>query len=280
MSGIVGALLITFVIVMYRCLRRRKLQKMRYYGGKVCYNGLERFLATWKWSRKQFQKILINAFCDLLHGLFKSFAFCAWKESVFAVFLVLIFPHSDWIRTRKTPNTDTFYVVLCRYKNALEHNFLLASECFCQNPFLLSEDTLTRIFRKIFLNGQLWERYGINLKSKHISKIELIRKPKQDWKFKVENFSSSVSNYRRKILNCYRRKSESNEVHESHATPFALFFHPDNNILSFGYLPTYYSHYPIPYMHLKQGMYSESLRAANIWKIKGFISKKYDSKKE
>ena len=27
----------------------------------------------------------------------------AWKVSVFVVFLVRIFPHSDWIRTRKTP---------------------------------------------------------------------------------------------------------------------------------------------------------------------------------
>ena len=31
----------------------------------------------------------------------------AWKVFVFEVFLVLIFSHLDWIRTRKTPNTDT-----------------------------------------------------------------------------------------------------------------------------------------------------------------------------
>ena len=40
----------------------------------------------------------------------------AWKVSTFAVFLVRIFPHSDWIRkirTRRTPNTDTFHAV-CR----------------------------------------------------------------------------------------------------------------------------------------------------------------------
>ena len=35
----------------------------------------------------------------------------AWKVSVFGVFLVCIFPHSDWIRTRKTLNTDTFHAV-------------------------------------------------------------------------------------------------------------------------------------------------------------------------
>lgn len=34
MSGIFGALLITFSIIIYKCVRRRKLQKIRYYGGK------------------------------------------------------------------------------------------------------------------------------------------------------------------------------------------------------------------------------------------------------
>ena len=31
--------------------------------------------------------------------------------SLFGVFLVRIYLHSDWIRTRKTPNTDTFHTV-------------------------------------------------------------------------------------------------------------------------------------------------------------------------
>ena len=35
----------------------------------------------------------------------------AWKVSVFEVILVCIFPHSDWMRTKITPNTDTFYTV-------------------------------------------------------------------------------------------------------------------------------------------------------------------------
>ena len=33
------------------------------------------------------------------------------KVLVFGVILVLIFPHSDWIRTRTTPNTYTFHAV-------------------------------------------------------------------------------------------------------------------------------------------------------------------------
>ena len=36
---------------------------------------------------------------------------CPVEVSIFGVFLVRIFPHSDWIRTSKTPNTDTFYAV-------------------------------------------------------------------------------------------------------------------------------------------------------------------------
>ena len=35
--------------------------------------------------------------------------------SVFGVILVRIFPHSDWIRTRITPNTNTFYPVIFRW---------------------------------------------------------------------------------------------------------------------------------------------------------------------
>ena len=36
----------------------------------------------------------------------------AWKVSVFGIFLVRISPLSNWIRTRKTRNSDTFYTVL------------------------------------------------------------------------------------------------------------------------------------------------------------------------
>ena len=35
----------------------------------------------------------------------------AWKVSVFEVILLCIFSNSDWIRTRITPNTDTFCAV-------------------------------------------------------------------------------------------------------------------------------------------------------------------------
>ena len=38
--------------------------------------------------------------------------YTAWKVSVFGVFLVRFFPHSDWIRTGKILNTDTFHEVL------------------------------------------------------------------------------------------------------------------------------------------------------------------------
>ena len=54
----------------------------------------------------------------------------AWKVSVLGVFLVHIFPHSEWIiqsecgeiRTRKTPNTGTFHAVKAgKHWNKWEH---------------------------------------------------------------------------------------------------------------------------------------------------------------
>lgn len=142
------------------------------------------------------------------------------------------------------------------YMNTLGHDFLLTYECFYQNLFLLSEDTLKKTFRKVLLKAQHW-------------------KLRQDWKLKSENFSSSVSI----ITNFYRRNSKSNDAHEHHATPFALPFHSNRDIFSFGCLPTYFSRYSIPYVHLKQDMNSESLTAAVFLK-KGFISKKYHSRKK
>ena len=39
-----------------------------------------------------------------------------WKVFVFGAFLVRILPHSDWMRTRKNPNTDTFHAVKATLK--------------------------------------------------------------------------------------------------------------------------------------------------------------------
>ena len=50
--------------------------------------------------------------------------------SVFGVFLVLIFPHLDWICTRKTPNRDFFNAV----EPSLEE--VVAMNCFIQKLFL------------------------------------------------------------------------------------------------------------------------------------------------
>ena len=43
--------------------------------------------------------------------LVKLRAITACKVSVFGVILVRLLPHSDWIWTRITLNTDTFYAV-------------------------------------------------------------------------------------------------------------------------------------------------------------------------
>ena len=64
-----------------------------------------------------------------------------WKVSLFRVFLISIFPHSDWVRrdcgvslhsqskcgkilTRKTPNTDTFHAVKNRGKHGINMSLL------------------------------------------------------------------------------------------------------------------------------------------------------------
>ena len=70
----------------------------------------------------------------------------AWKVSVFGVFLVRIFLHSDWIRrysvslrirsecaktrTRKTPNTDTFHAVY-----QMNFGYIVFSEQLLYLPF-------------------------------------------------------------------------------------------------------------------------------------------------
>ena len=49
----------------------------------------------WKWKNLVQSGLLITA----------------WKVSIFAVLVLRISPHSDWISNRKTPNTDTFLAV-------------------------------------------------------------------------------------------------------------------------------------------------------------------------
>ena len=50
------------------------------------------------------KRFLLTSWWKLMVALINT----AWKVSVFGVIPVCIFPHSDWIRTRITPNTDTF----------------------------------------------------------------------------------------------------------------------------------------------------------------------------
>ena len=72
------------------------------------------------------------------------YIYTSWKVSVFGVFLVLVFPHSDWIRretvslriqskcgkiqTRKTSNTDTFHVMIYLLKTS-EIGLKWAKQC-------------------------------------------------------------------------------------------------------------------------------------------------------
>ena len=62
-------------------------------------------------------------------------SFTAWKESVFGVFLVRMFLHLDWMRTRKSPNTDTFHeVITVAFKKML--GFILLTKALIAYKFL------------------------------------------------------------------------------------------------------------------------------------------------
>ena len=73
------------------------------------------------WQKRDYlpKKSIASAISKDNEGSFRFCCYCktleminnAWKVSVFGVSLVSIFSHSDWIRTAKTPNTDTCHVV-------------------------------------------------------------------------------------------------------------------------------------------------------------------------
>ena len=99
-----------------------------------------------------------------------------WKASVFGVFLVRVFLHSDWIRkdtpylsirkirTRKNPNKDSFHVVQNGYKSLKNDDYrsiikgnglwrslylgfihLVRAQNFSKNYYFLPTDTHTYV---------------------------------------------------------------------------------------------------------------------------------------
>ena len=76
------------------------------------------------------------------------------KVSVFGVFLARIFPHSNWIRTRKTPNTDTFYVVYMIIISGMHY----LSQVFLVKKVLIPKEFLEAIVWRNFLRagGRGW----------------------------------------------------------------------------------------------------------------------------
>ena len=93
--------------------------------------------------------------------------------SIFAVILVCIFLHSDWIRTKITPNTDTFYAVYIQQKivmkkeieMSLEAMFLLSLlncsnhkhlRCSIKKAILKNFATFTAELVESFLNRVSW----------------------------------------------------------------------------------------------------------------------------
>ena len=60
---------------------------------------------------KKIEECTLNVHYAFKGQEIKLLEITAWKVSVFGVILVFIFPHLDWMRTRITPNTDTYYAV-------------------------------------------------------------------------------------------------------------------------------------------------------------------------
>ena len=105
--------------------------------------------------------------------------------SVFGVFLVRIFPHSDWMRTTITPNTDTFHAVTVisiekllindhlrvskvswKFRILTSYNFAVI---YLWNIFLKSSPTFQQILSLLFINkilqfSNLNTRTGMNAK--------------------------------------------------------------------------------------------------------------------
>ena len=105
----------------------------------ICLNSLNITSEIWRWSLKDF------AVCSRVWFDWESFVwklikisrvvslcsidvvaqiayFCtAWKVSVFLVFLILIQSECGKMRTRKTPNTETFYTVLRLLEGRITH---------------------------------------------------------------------------------------------------------------------------------------------------------------
>ena len=81
------------------------------------------------------------------------------KVSVFGDILVSIFPHSDWIRTRITPNTDNFYAVFLTLNiNAEAHSVpcqISTMDLFTQ---IVHDFQPSIIFAKSFILG-VWQSY-------------------------------------------------------------------------------------------------------------------------
>ena len=87
------------------------------------------------------------------------------KVSVFGDILVSIFPHSDWIRTRITPNTDNFYAVFLTLNiNAEAHSVpcqISTMDLFTQ---IVHDFQPSIIFAKSFILG-VWQSYEYTWKN-------------------------------------------------------------------------------------------------------------------
>ena len=131
---------------------------------------------------------------------FKATLCTAWKVSVLWVFLVRIFPHSDWIRrvslrilsegekilTRKTLNMDTFYAVisfdLFRYLWQTSVKIILdCTNVFLGRQSIVSQEKFQHKISCPYI--QVGQERGSKIYKFRSSRLEVLHKKSLLWKF-------------------------------------------------------------------------------------------------
>ena len=136
--------------------------------------------------------------CFVLAPLFLSLNVCwaklsitVWKVYLFRIFLVRNFPHLDWIRTRKTPNTDIFYAVYelfkfwCQFKKELIYpKSQIDTNLFAESNFVKTQNTAE------VWNLLLYEIFHNNIIAEHIHKTHSVTS--KNWYYLKEYQSFSL----------------------------------------------------------------------------------------
>ena len=112
--------------------------------------------------------------------------------SVFEHFLVCIFPHSDWIRTRKTPNMENFHAVQLK-----QNSTLLATPVSKFSFTIFTIFSLRGLISMCFMEGWRFGKFNrILLKNKNGRTVipKMMQVVSYNWFFFFNNTSSQNIN--------------------------------------------------------------------------------------